>query len=161
MDGKYIETKDGEKYKLVKPRPRGQQWEARLVNEWLAQFHPSALQWKRVRLGAVPNQELSSAYKVILRWCDAVYIENDIVYILEAKLRPNAGAIGQLEHYQELFPRTPEFQAFSEWPVEMVLLSGFLDLEIKRLCMKKGIHWELFQPTWVKDYFKEKYNINL
>jgi len=119
--------------------------ESELVNKWLWEFHPSSIQWRRVRLGIVPDKELAREYMVILRWADAVFIENGTVYIVEAKLRPNAGAIGQLEHYKMLFGRTPEFSQYWNYPIELILLTNYMDLEIVELCSQKGIKYEFWQ----------------
>ena len=124
----------------------GQQTEGKLVNRWLAKFHRTSPQWTRVRLGQVANKEEAKWYKVILRWSDAVFIENGVVYIVEGKLRPNLGAIGQLEGYKELFRVTPEFQQYWEYPIKMILLSPVLDLNIAELCRKKDIIYEVWTP---------------
>jgi len=120
--------------------------ESELVNKWVWTFHPTALQWRRVRLGVVPTKEAAREYLVILRWADLVFVENGEVNIVEAKLRPNAGAIGQLEHYKELFKRTPEFQQYWNYPINLILLTPYLDLEIVALCSKKGITYENWNP---------------
>ena len=120
--------------------------ESELVNKWLWEFHPTSLQWRRVRLGVVPDKDIARAYMVILRWADAVFVENGVVTIVEAKLRPNAGAIGQLEHYKMLFGRTPEFSQYWNYPIELVLLANYMDLEIVELCSKKDIKYVFYQP---------------
>jgi len=120
--------------------------ESELINKWLWEFHPTALQWTRKRLGVVPTKEMARAYNVILRWADAIFIEKGKVYIVEGKLRPTAGAVGQLEHYKMLFGRTPEFSQYKEWPIELILLTPFTDLEIVELCSQKGIIYEVWEP---------------
>lgn len=124
----------------------GQQKESVLLTKWLATFHRTALQWKRVRLGQVANKEEARFYKVILRWCDAIFVEDGIVHIVEAKLRPSLGVIGQLEGYKELFIVTPEFQQYWNYPTKMILLSAYLDLNIAELCKKKDITYEVWKP---------------
>lgn len=123
----------------------GIQKESELVNKFLWAKHPEALQWRRVRLGVVPTKELAAMYSVILRWADAVFVEGGVVYIVEAKLRPSPGAVGQLEFYKQLFYNTPEFKQFSTWPVELILLTTVLDLAMVELCSKKGIQYEIFE----------------
>jgi len=124
----------------------GQQKESVLLTKWLAAFHRTSPQWKRVRLGQVANKEEAKLYKVILRWCDAIFIEDGTVYIVEAKLRPPFGVIGQLEGYGELFKVTPEFSQYSNWPVKLILLAPMLDLNIAELCKKKDITYEVWKP---------------
>jgi len=122
----------------------GQQKESILLVKWLAKFHRTDLQWRRVRLGQVATKEEAKYYKVILRWADAVFVKDGIVYIVEAKLRPDLGVIGQLEGYKKLFPATPEFTQYKNWPVKMILLSPFLDLNIAELCKDKDIIYEVW-----------------
>ncbi len=123
-----------------------QQKESVLLNLWLAKFHRTSPQWKRVRLGVPANPAEAKLYSVLLRWADAIFLENGKVYIVEAKLRPTLGAIGQLEGYKELFYVTPEFEQYKNWPVELILLSPVLDLGIAEICSKKGIIYEVWKP---------------
>jgi len=123
-----------------------QQKESVLLSRWLAKFHRTDLQWKRVRLGEVAFPEEAKLYSVILRWCDAIFIKDGIVYIVEAKIRPDLGSIGQIEGYKELFPVTPEFKQYWNYDVEMIILSAYLDLNIAELCKKKGIIYEVWKP---------------
>jgi len=117
-----------------------------LLVKWLAKFHRTDLQWRRVRLGQVATKEEAKYYKVILRWADAIFLEDGQVWIVEGKLRPELGAIGQLEGYKKLFPVTPEFSMYKEWPVRMILLSPFLDLNIAELAKDKDIIYEVWEP---------------
>ena len=122
----------------------GQQKEGILLVKWLAKFHRTDLQWRRVRLGQVATKEEAKYYKVILRWADAVFVKDGEVYIVEAKLRPDLGVIGQLEGYKKLFPFTPEFTQYKNYNVRMILLSPFLDLNIAELCKDKDITYEVW-----------------
>ena len=124
----------------------GQQKESVLVTQWIAKFHRTALQWRRVRLGQVATKAEAKYYKVILRWADAIFAEDGEVNIVEGKLRPDLGAIGQLEGYKDLFKVTPEFSQYKNWPVRMILLSPYLDLNIAELCKKKEITYEIWEP---------------
>jgi len=123
--------------------------ETDMLNAWLWAKHRFDIQWRRVRLGVLPTKELAKMYMTLLRWCDAIVISDGIVYIVEAKIRPEPGAIGQLELYKELFPNTPEFEQYKGWPVYLVLLSSMVDLNIAELCSKKGIIFEVFTEEQV------------
>lgn len=128
--------------------------ETTLLNAWIWQKHSRDLQWRRVRLGIVPTQEMAQMYSVCLRWADAVVLSEGKVLIIEAKLRPSPGAIGQLEFYKKLFGVTPEFSAYWSWPIELVLLTGIMDLEILAACQEKMITFELFTDKDITDTFK-------
>ena len=123
-----------------------QQKESILLTSWLKTFHRTSPQWKRVRLGIPANPEEAKLYSVLLRWADAVFLEDGIMYIVEAKLRPDLGAIGQLEGYKELLKVTPEFSAYKNWPIKMILVSPVLDLATAEICTKKGIIYDVWKP---------------
>jgi len=130
--------------------------EDRLIREFLAKNFPNAFVWKRVRLGMTPKPEEHKWYQVIRRWADAVVYDGKKVYIIEAKLRAEPGAISQLELYGRLFPKTPEFSLIKNKPVELVLLTGWDDPEIRAMCEERGIRYEFFQPDWLKEYWVRK-----
>ena len=123
-----------------------QQKESILLTKWLAKFHRTSPQWKRVRLGIPANPEEAKLYSVLLRWADAIFLEDGFANIVEAKLRPDLGTIGQLEGYKELFKVTPEFVAYEKWPIKMILLSPVLDLGIAEIASKKNITYEVWKP---------------
>jgi len=123
-----------------------QQKESVLLTKWLAKFHRTSPQWKRVRLGIPANPEEAKLYSVLLRWADAIFLEDGIMHIVEAKLRPDLGTIGQLEGYKELLKVTPEFSAYENWPVKMILLSPIMDFSTAQICSKKGIVYEVWKP---------------
>lgn len=123
-----------------------QQKESILLTAWLKEFHRTSPQWKRVRLGIPANPEEAKLYSVLLRWADAIFLEDGIMYIVETKLRPEFGAIGQLEGYRELLKVTPEFSAYKNWPIKLILVSPVLDLGIAEICSKKDIIYEVWKP---------------
>lgn len=124
----------------------GRQKESVLLTKWLAEFHRTSPQWKRVRLGVPANPEEAKYFQVLLRWADAVFIEDGFVNIVEAKLRPTPGAIGQLEVYKDLFKVTPEFSQYSENPIKLILLTPVLDLALADITKRKDIIMEIWKP---------------
>ena len=123
-----------------------QQQEKRLLNAWLWNFHRTSPQWKRVRLGPVPNPEWAKMYSVLLRWADAVFIDDGKIHIVEAKISPDFGAIGQLLGYRQQIQGTPEFEQYKNYPVVLILLSQFPDLGVTELASKYGIEHEVWNP---------------
>lgn len=123
-----------------------QQKESILLTKWLAKFHRTSPQWKRVRLGVPSSPEEAKYLSVLLRWADAVFIEDGFIHIVETKLRPDLGAIGQLEGYKELLKVTPEFSAYKNYPIKLILVSPVLDLGIVEICKKKDITYEVWKP---------------
>ena len=123
-----------------------QQGEKVFLNAWLWKFHRANPQWKRVRLGPVPNPEQARLFSVLLRWADAVYLERGSLVIVEAKLKPNFGAIGQLLGYKMLIKATPEFENYVAWNVRMLLLTKYPDLAVTELASKFDIEHEVWNP---------------
>ena len=123
-----------------------QQKESILLTEWLKTFHRTDKQWKRVRLGIPANPEEAKLYSVLLRWADAVFLEDGFMFVVETKLRPSPAAIGQLEFYKELLKVTPEFDKYKDWPIKMILVSPVLDLATAEICTKKGIIYDVWKP---------------
>ena len=118
--------------------------ESELVNKWLWEEHRNSLQWRRVRLGPLPTHEMARMYMVTLRFADAIYIEDGYVNIVEAKLKPTAGVVGQLFQYRDLFPQTHEFSAYKDFSIRLILLTPFLALDVVEFCSKHDIKYELW-----------------
>ena len=130
--------------------------ETKLVNEFLWKYYREFPQWKRVRVGTVPNFEMAKLYKVALRFCDAVVITDDEVIIIEGKMAPKADAIGQLEFYKELFRRTPEFSKYAEMPIHLIFLTTKHDFDLEKFAKSKGVDYVVFAPPWVADYWLKR-----
>jgi len=121
--------------------------ETRLIREWLAEFHPTALQWRRVRLGAIPGTPEAAIYKGIRHWADCIFFEDDTVHIVEAKMRPLVDAIAQLELYNKLFDKTPEFKQYWDKPRKLETVDA--------MCKEKGIELVVYTKPWVEEYWKK------
>lgn len=119
--------------------------ESEMVARWLWDKYPTAVQWRRVRIGPVPFPELGRMYNVTLRWADAIFLWEGNVYIVEAKLRPDAGALGQLDLYAKLFRQTPEFSNYKGWPIQKVFLTRWVDVALMELCSEKGIIYAVYE----------------
>lgn len=94
----------------------------------------------------MPNPAQAKVFSVLLRWADAVFLEEGNLVIVEAKLRPNFGAIGQLLGYKMLIKATPEFENYVAWPVRLLLLTKEPDLAVTELASKFDIEHEIWNP---------------
>jgi len=83
---------------------------------------------------------------VLLRWADAIFIEDGYVNILEAKVRPSPTAVGQLLLYERLFKVTPEFKMYWDWPIKKILLTTMVAWDVVELCSQYNIQYEVFNP---------------
>lgn len=131
------------------------------MNEYLMQFHPTDLQWKRVRLGPVANPEEAAMMSVIQRWADAITFDGETITIIEAKIRPEPGVVGQLEMYDDLFTQTPEFQMYWEKPRELLILSGVDDQMTRNFAQDKGMTFQIYQPKWLAEYMFQRYGVRI
>lgn len=107
-------------------------------------------------MGPIPSGAATNLVGVIRRWADAVFFENDTIYIIEAKIGPDVGAIAQLELYRNLFPKTPEFSLWKDKPIKLIFLTTIMDKAAKQLAESKGIEYITYSPAWVKEYWDEK-----
>jgi len=121
--------------------------ETQLQNSWLWQFHRNSPTWKKVRLGRVANQSDAAIQKVLLRFADAIFVEENIVHIVETKISPSADAIGQLLLYERLFPETPEFSAYKDFPIKKIMLTTREDPAIRKLAEDNGIELVIYSLT--------------
>jgi hypothetical protein len=129
--------------------------EKRMVNEWIFATHPTKTQWIRPRLGQVPNTEMARAYSVTLKFPDAIIIGDGVVYIVEAKMRPDVGAFAQLELYEALFRKTLHFREFWGYPIQKVFLCVELDKNLEQMALEKNIEYVVFAPAWALAYLRQ------
>ncbi len=125
----------------------GKVWkESTLLINYLWENWRDYLQWRRVRLGILPSHELAKMYMVTLRWADAIVWDhvNDELVLIEAKLRTDSGAVGQLKLYKELLKRTPEFSQYAGKRIRLVFLCPTLDMNLAQLCSKEGIDYVIW-----------------
>lgn len=127
--------------------------ESKLVYEWLKKTHPKALQWRRVRVG--PLEQNNPLYGVLRRWADIIFLDENVVHIVEAKIRPEPGAIMQLKLYSSLFPRTPEFYSVRNNKIEMIFLCATYDAAVEKLCQENDVQFVVFTPDWAKEYIRQ------
>lgn len=115
------------------------------LNAWLKKFHKEPPLWIRPRLGKVAFPEFAKMLSVTLRYPDCIFIENGQINIVEAKYDPSAEAIGQLQLYEQLFKETPEFEPWWIAPIQLLFLTSRLDENIKVLCDRYHILYEVFK----------------
>lgn len=132
------------------------QIEKRMINEYLWDVYKDKPQWKRVRLGQVPDRELAQLYKVGLVWADAIVFDDPSIIIIETKIRPTLGAVGQLEGYRDALKVTPEFSKYQFAPVKLQLVSTIEDRNIRAFAESKGIEFVVFTKPWIEEYWQEK-----
>jgi len=134
--------------------------ETRLIAEYLAARWPGRRTMQRVRVGrlhpdlVVPgiSEEEQQSLGVWRRWVDAVIFDPPRILLVEGAIKPDPGDVSQLELYMHLWPTTPEFVEFQDWPVQGLLVYAIDDPIIRRLAGARGFLLEIFSPPWIADY---------
>lgn len=129
---------------MVRKKPWQIGKENAMLQAWMWKFHRTDPQWRRVRLGVLPTKESNRMYMTMLRWADALYLKGGVVNLVEAKIRPDLGAMGQLNGYAKLFRNTLEFKNYWDWPIKKILLTAGRDLNIIQMCSEEGIDYIYF-----------------
>ena len=141
--------------------------ETRYMQEFiLAALSPSQT-FFRMRLGGVSEEEAAAlpvnvstrVYTVTQRYADAICIYPNDVEIWEAKLIRPLTAVTQLQLYERLFRRTPEFAAYKDWDINLHLLTPIRDPDLEDICEENEISIHYWEPEWVSEYLAGYYRI--
>lgn len=131
--------------------------EQRLLNDYLYEKYRNYPQWKRVRVGPVVKKEEEKLYKVLRRWVDAIVFTGKKIILIEVKWSPKPEGVGELLLYRSLFPLTPEFQMYKDYPIECEFVTTRYDRAIEDLCKKNNIKFIVYTPEWVKVLWAEEF----
>ncbi len=152
------------KQKKSKPRdwtPR----EQRLVSEFVNRFYRGHEVKLHARLGTV-QPRLAGRYAtdadlrlvgLFRRWADAVVFQPDRVVLIEGKILPQPGVLSQLNLYERVFAKTPEFSEHAHKPIEKVLLCAIEDPVVTQLAREQNVRVVVFRPKWIDSYLKILY----
>jgi len=108
---------------------------------------------------ALPENVSTRVYTVTQRYADAILIYDDLVEIWEAKLIRPLAAITQLQLYERLFRRTPEFAAYAGGEIDLHLLTPIRDPDLEDICDENEISIHYWEPGWVSEYLAGYYRI--
>jgi len=132
------------------------QGEWRLLSWWLATFHGGAEIWMQERLG--PTQPSTpapladrfdlNAARLRNRWADAVYLENNRLALVEAKLNPDPGIFSTLLHYARKLRTDPFFSRYDALPLDLIALVMRDDASVAEEAPFYGVRWVVWQPDW-------------
>lgn len=130
--------------------------ENKLLYEYQQMFYPTALMWRRVRVGALPQGREEAVYGVLRRFVDGVVSTGKAVILIEAKIEPSAEAVGQLMQYRELFPETPEFSQLKDLPIFCKLITVEEQETIRKVAEASNIEYVVFAPEWAVEELKRR-----
>lgn len=129
--------------------------EWKLLSWWLATYHPTADILMNVRVG--PTLPLTGIHnltpaeaamaRVRNRWADAIFVENGLVTIVEAKLEPDPGIFSQLIHYARCVRVDPTLAQWVNSPLQLVALVYNDDPSVAQEAPFYGVRWVVYQPT--------------
>ena len=147
-------------------KPARKKWEPRelrLLSEYLAEFYPGYEHRTHVHVGSfryrLEDGKFSEAELRMMgefrRWADAVVIMPDRIILLEAKIIPDPGVLGQVEHYAELLPKTPELGEHAKKPLEIELVFAVDDPVISHRARTRGYRVRIFCPAWTLEYLRQ------
>ena len=142
--------------------------ETKYLQEYiLERLHPSQT-FFRMRLGglddearrAIPEGMSGRIFMVTQRYADAICIYADRVEIWEAKLIRPLTAITQLQLYEKLFRKTPEFIRYADIDIELHLVTPILDPDLQDIAEASEIEIHYWEPEWVSEYLRSYYRIS-
>ena len=118
--------------------------ESSMRSRWVKKLSNSIPRWYNARMGKLPDVHMAAAYSPILGYADLVYIDDGFVNIVEFKVRNFRGAVGQLLSYSNEFAKTPEFQAYRQLPIRLLIVAPRYDIPTQELADQHGIDYEVF-----------------
>jgi hypothetical protein len=133
-----------------------------LLREWAAKLYPGAQLLEQYRLGPtrafLPGIQLTPGLERALRvsnwFADGLLALPDKTLIIEAKVRPTPGAVGQILFYQRLAMQTPLLQQRIAIPIVPVLLWAERDDDVANFARQFGCRVEVYVPLWIVDYLQ-------
>lgn len=137
------------------------------MQEWVIGHVKPQQVYFRMRLGGVSVDEKGALpagvseriYMVTQRYADAVCILDDRVEIWEAKLIRPLAAVTQLQLYERLFRRTPEFAAYVDVDIRLAIVTPIRDPDLEDIARDAGIEIHYWEPEWVTEYLEGYYRI--
>ena len=133
------------------------QREWQLLSWWLVQYHPHAQIYMQVRvgptiapLGAYPlSPAMANLARVSNRWADAIFIENGVIYLIEAKMEPSPGIFSTLIHYARKLRLDPNWSKYASAPLGLIALVARDDPSVAIEASWYGIQWIVYQPSFL------------
>ena len=137
-------------------------WSTLLLREYAVRMFPGEQLVEQLRLGPTSSHlvgvtvtpALEAALRVSNWYADGVLFLSDKTLIIEAKIKPNPSAVGQVLFYRRLANRTPVFQARLNLPIEAAVLFAEADNDVTDYARALGVVVFTFTPMWIADYLQ-------
>lgn len=105
-------------------------------------------------VGVTVNPALEAALRVNNWYADGVIETDDAVLIIESKVKPNPGAVGQVLFYLRLAYSTPALQNAMSKPFQAWCLFGESDDTLSAWAHGLGVSVATYTPKWIADYLQ-------
>lgn len=137
-------------------------WSTLLLREFAVRMFPGEQLLEQVRLGPTRSHlvgvtvtpALEAALRVSNWFADGVLCLPDKTLILEAKIKPNPSAVGQVLFYARLAIRTPIFQSRLSLPIQTAVLFAEADPDVTDFARALGVTVFTYTPMWIADYLQ-------
>jgi len=133
-----------------------------LLREWAAVKYPGVYLREQVRVGPTHESVVGVAINPVLEsmlrnwnwYCDGLIALPDQVLIIEAKVHPDPGAVGQVLFYRQIAISTPELTPLLQLPWFPVVLWAEVDDGVAKFAQQMGCRVEVYTPPWIADYLQ-------
>jgi hypothetical protein len=105
-------------------------------------------------VGVQVTPGLEAALRVMNWYADGVIFAPDRTVIVEAKVKPNPAAVGQVLFYQRLAPSTPMLATRLNLPIDAVVLFGESDQAVTNFARGYGVEVAIYTPPWIAAYLQ-------
>ena len=130
------------------------------LTEWLGITYPPGTWRTNVPLGSTKTYNVRVRSEAEARFltkpfrpiADAVVVLPNEVHIIECKVREDRGKLEQLLVYEYLFPSTPEYARYKDFPIRKILLTPKPMGSFEKFLARYGIEVAYYRPTWILEY---------
>jgi hypothetical protein len=135
-----------------------------MLREWVSLHGWQQQAIYELRLGPTPqtligvtvSPQLEAMLRVALWYADLVVPTPTELLVVEAKVQPKPGAVGEALWYSRLVPTTPELAAYAHLPVVPVVLFGESNEILNAWARTLGVRVELYTPPWIAEYLSTR-----
>lgn len=93
----------------------------------------------------------------VANWkADCVIVLPNEVLVIEAKVDPDPGAVGQVLFYRSLVYLTPALAALTALPLSPMVLFAEDDSGVTPFARSLGVRVEIYTPPWIATYLEQR-----
>lgn len=102
------------------------------------------------------GQHVTPALEAMLRrsnwYADLIAYPPGAIWVVESKMDPDPGAIGQALFYARLVMQTPALRERVTAPILPVVLFAVDDSDVRSFAAQQGVSMHVYTPPWYEDY---------